>query len=77
MSDLRGDLESTESSIRSDARRLENLEQEKAELEPTDPRVDVLSEQVEQVANDVRGKAAAERELAAEMTDERGQSAGE
>ena len=73
MSDLRNDLRSTEASIRDDAHRLDDLEQAKESLEPTDPRADVLSQQVEQVAIDVRGKAAAERELAGQLGDDPGE----
>jgi hypothetical protein len=67
MSDLRTDLKATESSIRTDARRLEHLEGAKEEMEPTDPEVDVLSEQAEEIASRVLGKAVAERELAARL----------
>jgi hypothetical protein len=74
MPDIRSDLKSTESSIRDDARRLDDLEQAKQSLEPTDPRVDVLSQQVENVAVDARAKAAAERELAGQLADEGGRS---
>jgi len=67
MTDPRSDLKATEASIRDDARRLDDLEEAKASLDPTDPRADALSQQVERVAIDVRGKAAAERELAARL----------
>jgi len=72
MTDPRSDLKATEASIRDDARRLDDLEEAKASLDPTDPRADALSQQVERVAIDVRGKAAAERELAARLTDDGG-----
>lgn len=64
MPDLDGDLRSTEASISRDADRIKELEREKASLDSGDPRVDRLSKQVEQIAVDLRGKAAAERELA-------------
>lgn len=66
MTDREEDLRATEASIRRDADRIGDLEDQKAALDPTDPRVDSLSERVEQIAVDIRGKAAAERELAEE-----------
>lgn len=64
MTDRDEDLRATQASIRRDADRIGDLEDQKAALDPTDPRVDSLSERVEQIAVDIRGKAAAERELA-------------
>ncbi len=67
MSDPRDDLRSTEESIRRDAEQVKALEAEKSALEPTDPRVAQLSEQIERLATVLQGKTTAERELADEI----------
>jgi 16S rRNA G966 N2-methylase RsmD len=67
MPDPREDLRSTEESISRDAEQVVTLEEEKAALDPADPRVDRLSEQVERVAARLHHKAAAERELSEEI----------
>ena len=61
------DLRSTAESIRRDAEQVKALEDEKTSLDPEDPRVDLLSEQVERVIEVMHGKAAAERELSEEL----------
>jgi hypothetical protein len=67
MSDLHEDLRATEESIREDAQRVTGLEEKKATLDPGDPLVVQLSEQVEQLASGLRAKATAERELSEEI----------
>jgi hypothetical protein len=67
MPDRRTDLRATEESIIGDAERLKQLESQKAELDPGDPRVDLLSEQVERVVDGLTGKAAIQRRLAGEI----------
>ena len=67
MSNPRDDLRSTEESIRRDAEQVQALEALKSTLEPTDPRVERLSEQIERLATGLQGKAAAERELVEEV----------
>ena len=67
MADPEHDLRATEESIQRDADTLKRLEEEKAGLDPSDSRVDRISEQVEDVANGLRDKAAAERELSHEI----------
>lgn len=67
MPDRRTDLRATEESIIGDAERLKRLEAEKADLDPGDPLVDVLSEHVERVADGITAKAAIQRRLAAEI----------
>ena len=67
MPDPRDDLRSTAESIRRDAEQVMALEDEKTNLDPDDPRVDQLSEQVEHVTSGLQGKAAAERELSEEI----------
>ena len=71
MSNPEDDLRSTEESIRRDAEQVQKLETLKSTLEPTDPMVEHLSEQIERLATGLQGKAAAERELVEEV-----QSAG-
>ena len=60
------DLRSTIEAIRDDAEEIEDLEEKKAELDPGDPRMVTLSDQVERVATDLKDLTAAERELAEE-----------
>jgi hypothetical protein len=67
MPDPREDLRATEESIRRDAEHVKTLEEEKAALDPTDPRVLHLSEQVERVTARLQDKATAERELSEEI----------
>jgi hypothetical protein len=67
MSDPREDLRSTEDSIRRDAERVKSLEDEKAALDPEDPRVAELSKQIERVTAGLQDKGAAERELSEEI----------
>ncbi|HET9521192.1 MAG TPA: hypothetical protein VFO73_09125 [Candidatus Limnocylindrales bacterium] len=63
MPDPREDLRATADSIIDDADRLRALEVEKKALDPADPRVDQLSEQVERVVDRLEDKTAIEREL--------------
>lgn len=67
MSSPQDDLRSTEESIRRDAQQVQVLEEQKASLDPADPRVERLSEQIERLATGLQGKAAAERELSREV----------
>jgi hypothetical protein len=67
MPDPREDLRSTQESIRRDADRLKALEDEKAALDPGDPRVDELSEQVGRTTAGLQDKAEAERELSEDI----------
>ena len=71
MPDPREDFRATADSIRRDADRVKILEEQKRALDPTDPRVLILSEQVEQLAAGLQDKAAAEQELAEEIQAER------
>ncbi len=63
MADPQEDLRSTAESIRRDADRLKSLEEEKAKMDPDDPRVAELSERVERVSEGLHAKAVAERDL--------------
>ncbi len=67
MSNLQDDLRSTEASIIRDAELVRALEEQKASLEPTDPRVERLSRQIEHLAIGLAAKTAAERELSEEV----------
>jgi hypothetical protein len=69
MSNLHDDLRSTEESIRSDAEQVTRLEDQKASMDPADPRVVELSEHIEHIAAGLRGKTIAERELSQEIQD--------
>lgn len=67
MSNPQDDLRSTEDSIRRDAERLKQLEDQQASLDPGDPRAERISVQIKRLANRLQGKAAAERELSREV----------
>jgi len=66
MRDPRGDLRATEAAIHDDAERVQQLEEEKADLDPSDPRVGELSDKVAHIAGALKDKAAAEIELSDE-----------
>jgi hypothetical protein len=59
----RDDLRATEESIRRDTDRVEAIEDEKESLDPSDPRVAELADQVERTTAGLHHKAVAEREL--------------
>ena len=61
------DLRSTIEAIHDDAKEIQDLEEEKAELDPSDPRLVTLSDQVQQVATELKDLATAERELGEEV----------
>ena len=67
MPDRDDDLRATEHAIRHDAERVTELEDEKAALDPADPRVSQVSGQVERITADLKNKAAAERELSEDI----------
>ena len=75
MSELENDMRATAESIASDAARLNGIEEEKADLEPDDPRLVELSVESDNLARRIVPKTAAERELAEQLTEESG-SAG-
>jgi hypothetical protein len=60
------DLRSTIEAIHNDAEQVQDLEKKKAELDPRDPQVAALSDQVLQVSTELKDKALAERELSEE-----------
>jgi hypothetical protein len=61
---IRDDLKATSDSIRHDAERLARMEKTKSELSPSDPRVERMSRDIEQLISQIADKAKAERELA-------------
>ncbi len=67
MSDIDEDLKATRDDLIDEARRLEQIEREKASLEPTDPRIDSLSAEAEVIAARVLPKTRVERELTEEV----------
>ena len=67
MADPQQDLHATAESIRRDAELVKTLEEQKADLDPADPRVVGISERVERIATGLQDKATAERELAEEI----------
>ena len=58
------DLRLTMETIHRDAERIADLEEEKANLDVTDPRIVTISDQVQRVAAELKDLAGAERELA-------------
>ena len=71
-SDLEGDLKATAEDIAADAAQLKALEEEKADLDPEDPRVQELSAKGERLARQLVPKTVAEREI----TDAIGEASG-
>lgn len=63
LSDLETDLKATAEDIAADAAQLKALEEEKAGLEPEDPRVQELSAKSERLARRLVPKTVAEREI--------------
>lgn len=61
------DLKATEDSIRSDLRRLTEVEAHKSRLDPADPTVDRLSDEAVELAARIHRKAKAERQLSDEV----------
>jgi hypothetical protein len=61
--DLEGDLRATAEDIAADAAQLRAIEEEKAALDPEDPRVQELSAQSERLARRLVPKTVAEREI--------------
>jgi hypothetical protein len=66
--DLAEDLHATSESIRTDSRRLAEVEAAKLELDPGDPRVDDLSDRAVELADRIAVKTRVERSLSQEAT---------
>jgi TRAP-type mannitol/chloroaromatic compound transport system substrate-binding protein len=67
MTDQRDDLRATEQAIHHDATTIAELEEQKAKLEPTDPKVEQISDQIQEIARSLTDKTAAEQELVDEI----------
>lgn len=63
MSDLEDELRATAEDIAADASRLKQIEDEKANLDPADPRAQSLAEEGEAIARRLVPKTVAEREI--------------
>lgn len=63
MSELQDDFQATVENIAQDAKVLEEIEREKADLDAADPRVTTLSKRAEQIAEQLHHKTMAERDL--------------
>jgi hypothetical protein len=64
MTELERDLRATAEDVAADATRIQEIEEAKARLDPSDPRVAELSAESEQLAERLVPKTVAERELA-------------
>ena len=67
MSDAETDLKATSDAVLSDAMQVAELERRKQILDPTDPEVDRLSREIEELTRRLAHKATAERELSEEI----------
>ena len=65
------DLKATSDSVVSAAERITSLEQEKVELIPDDPRIAVLSAEIERLAATLHHETKVERAIADDLTDGR------
>jgi hypothetical protein len=72
VADLEGDLRATAEDIAADAAQIKAIEDEKATLDPEDPRVQELSTKSERLARQLVPKTVAEREI----TDAIGEASG-
>jgi hypothetical protein len=63
VSELQDDFQATVENITQDAKELEGIEREKAELDAADPRAKALSSRAEQIAEQLHHKTLAERDL--------------
>jgi hypothetical protein len=66
VSEQEDDLRATTEDIAADAKEVEAIEDEKSRLEPEDPRMTELSEEVERIARRIVPKTVAERRLVEE-----------
>ena len=72
MSEIEEDLRTTAEAIKADAARVQDIEEEKLELEADDPRIPELAHEAEAVAERLLQEAKVERALAAEQAAEVG-----
>lgn len=64
MSDIRDDFKSTVENVAGDAEEIKSIEDEKAELDPADPRARSLSAKAEELAEELHRKTLVQRDLA-------------
>ena len=69
MSDIRDDFRATVENVSQDAKELEKIEREKAELDPADPQARSLSAQAEDVAEELHRKTLVQCDLAETAAD--------
>jgi hypothetical protein len=62
------DLRATEDSVQADAAELAAIEKKKSELDPGDPKVDRLSADAVELADQLTRKTRAQRDLAGDLT---------
>jgi hypothetical protein len=67
MTNPRQELRATEEAIHEDAKTIAHLEEGKEGLDPTDPKVEGLSERIQSIAAVLKDKTAAEKELVEEI----------
>ena len=63
MPQIQDDFRSTAEDVAHDATEITRIEEEKAELDPADPRAATLSERAEELADELHRKALVERDL--------------
>ena len=63
VSELQDDFQATVENIAQDAKELEEIEREKADLDAADPRATTLSKRAEEIAEQLHHKTMAERDL--------------
>ena len=68
-SDIEGDLRATAEDIAADAAQIKAIEDEKATLDPEDPRAQELSAKGEHLARQLVPKTVAEREISDDIGD--------
>ena len=67
MADAQDDLRATAESLADDAQQVQELEEKKLEMDPADPRMVAVSNQVESLVEKMAGKAGIEREISEEL----------
>jgi hypothetical protein len=71
MSDLETDIHATSAELTADAKRLADIERQKAEMDVSNPRLRGLAIEAERVVGVMARKAAAERVLAEQASEEK------
>lgn len=67
MSELQDDLQATSDALLHDLERMRRLEEEKRALDPLDPRVAALSQEIEELSRRTQVTSTAEREIVEEL----------